>query len=271
MYVNGKKVDMDYEKPQFSAPEDENTGPSLEDLKKMSKVVNDLFERLKILFPAFRQSWPTEHEFATAKQVWTEAFCLSKMSSTANIELGLKRFMMMSTPFVPTPGEFIGMCRPRPEDVGAPPVDEAYLEVIRNSYPYEKNKVWTHPCIYHAWTECDTYHLANTQSEKSKADFAQTYLKAVQDKFDGKPMKTIPEAAIGHSASPEAALEEAIRSERRIRNLYRNILKRPRPKQPEGELCEVNAKVREIVDKEAAAEADKALFESGKHLEEIAL
>ncbi len=75
------------------------------------KIVNKLFLTFTSIFPAFKQAWPTEIEFENAKREWIKAFNQVGLKDIEEIKKGVDRFRIETTPFVPSPGQFIEMCR----------------------------------------------------------------------------------------------------------------------------------------------------------------
>jgi hypothetical protein len=106
-----------------------------------AEVVNDLFRRLRGIFPAWRQAWPSTQALAAAKEEWIKAFADEGICTCAQIELGLKKCRKLSKPFAPSVGEFIALCSPGPEDVGMPPPAGAWLEALKGTYSHEGVKI----------------------------------------------------------------------------------------------------------------------------------
>jgi Replication protein P len=78
-------------------------------------LVNELFKTLIRIFPAFKQAWPTTEEFEGAKREWMKAFKLAKVIDSVAIQRGVDKYRLASTPFVPSPGQFIAMCGVHPD------------------------------------------------------------------------------------------------------------------------------------------------------------
>lgn len=76
------------------------------------KIVNELFAVLQSIFPAFRHAWPTENDFERAKREWIKAFKLANLTDLNVIKIGTDKFRLTENPFVPSPGQFIAMCKP---------------------------------------------------------------------------------------------------------------------------------------------------------------
>lgn len=141
------------------------------------KIINQLFQDLVAINPAFKQAWPTEKEFTQTKRQWMLAFQEAGINSFEQIKLGVQKVRQRASPFVPTPGEFIKLCKATPEDVGAPPTREAYLEACCKSYPsYGDDKHWSHPAVEMARNKVDPYRLTNLPERETYKDFERAYL-----------------------------------------------------------------------------------------------
>lgn len=80
------------------------------------KVVNKLFKTFVTIFPAFRQAWATQDDFEAAKREWMKAFKLAKLVDIEKIKIGVNKYRLAATPFVPSPGQFIAMCGMSPNE-----------------------------------------------------------------------------------------------------------------------------------------------------------
>jgi hypothetical protein len=76
------------------------------------KLINDLFVVFQSIFPAFKQAWPTQSEFENSKREWIKAFKLVNLCDLETIKIGVNKFRLLENPFVPSPGQFIAMCKP---------------------------------------------------------------------------------------------------------------------------------------------------------------
>lgn len=75
------------------------------------KLINHLFRVLTAIFPAFKQAWPTESEFEMSKREWIKAFKQANLTHTEDMKRGVDKYRLLTTPFVPSPGQFIAMCK----------------------------------------------------------------------------------------------------------------------------------------------------------------
>lgn len=98
---------------------------------KSAEVINWLFTHLISNFPAFKHAWPTKVQYDEAKRLWLNAFFISKITRVEQIRYGLDRCVMMETPFVPSPGQFISWCKPNMRELGLPEYHEAFRVAVR--------------------------------------------------------------------------------------------------------------------------------------------
>ncbi len=99
------------------------------------KVVNELFAVFRSIFPAFRQAWPTDEDFERSKREWIKAFKLSNLNSLETIKLGVDKYRLLENPFVPSPGQFIAMCKEEKSEVPA-----FYIPLPKPEVSVEKQK-----------------------------------------------------------------------------------------------------------------------------------
>ena len=104
-------------------------------------VVNDLFRRLRGIFPAWRQAWPSTEALDAAKAEWIKEFADEGIRTLEQIEFGIQKCRKLKKPFAPSVGEFIAMCVPGPEDFGMPSVAGAWMEALMETYTHEGVKI----------------------------------------------------------------------------------------------------------------------------------
>ena len=95
------------------------------------EVVNDLFRRLRGIFPAWRQAWPSTEALDAAKAEWIKEFADAGIRTLEQIEFGIQTCRKLKKPFAPSVGEFIAMCAPGPEDFVMPALGDAWIEGLR--------------------------------------------------------------------------------------------------------------------------------------------
>lgn len=107
---------------------------------KDAEVVGRLLERLKLVFPAWKRSFPTELAERRAGQEWTRALIDADCTSPEQLSRGMAQARLKVIPFFPSPGMFIEWCKVTPESVGMPSLDQALHEIARHriSHPAVK-------------------------------------------------------------------------------------------------------------------------------------
>ncbi len=171
-------------------------------------VVNKLFNRLQIIFPAFKQAWPTQIEFDRAKREWTLAFMQVGINNVNQLKYGLEKARVSGQAFIPSIGQFIQWCTPTPEELGIPSLRDAFDEACRNSYRYETDKKWSHEAVHHAWTMCRSRDLSELPKSSSMPIFEHAYTLTVKSILKGEPLKPIP-LAVSHQVESRHSQETA--------------------------------------------------------------
>jgi hypothetical protein len=157
-----------------------------------TKIVNELFETLVAINPAFKQAWPSEREFKATKLQWMIAFEEADIRSFEELRKGVKAIRARANPFIPSPGEFIAMCKLSPEDIGAPGVATAYLEACRKSHPsFGPDKDWSHPAVGYARNRVGSHKLCNLPESHTISDFKLHYFDALKQFMLGRNINQI--------------------------------------------------------------------------------
>lgn len=154
------------------------------------KLVNKLFVSFQAIFPAFKQAWPTESEFDNAKREWMKAFKQANITEVESIKRGLDKFRLLSSPFVPSPGQFLDMCKPSPEDYALKSPEMAFREACEQSHPTAL-KIFSHPTIKHARDLTGSYFLISQSRSKSFPVFVKNYKESVKLFINGLNMNQI--------------------------------------------------------------------------------
>lgn len=97
-----------------------------------AEAVGRLLERLKLVFPAWKRSFPTELAERRAGQEWTRALIDANCTSPEQLSRGMKQARLQDIPFFPSPGMFIKWCELTPESLGMPTIDQALHEIARH-------------------------------------------------------------------------------------------------------------------------------------------
>lgn len=160
--------------------------------KEAIEIVNQLFEKLTRIKPAFKQAWPTDYQFNMVKREWVASFKDNNIHSLNQIKKAYEKLRDAPSAFIPSPGEFIELCKPEPQDINAPDLKSAYSEACLKSHPtYGPDKNWSHVAVRNAAREVGSHELRSEPASKTKPMFKKAYEKAIKDYSDNRNMDQI--------------------------------------------------------------------------------
>ena len=167
-----------------------------------AEVVNDLFRRLRGIFPAWRQAWPSTEALDAAKAEWIKEFADEGIRTLEQIEFGIQKCRKLKKPFAPSVGEFIAMCVPGPEDFGMPSAAGAWMEALMEAYSHEGVRI--------AANETGIFDLRTAKQEDKglRQRFDHNYAVVIRRAQEGQPLDGKILTGIGHD-SQKAAFELA--------------------------------------------------------------
>lgn len=157
-----------------------------------AQMINYIFERLSGVVKMFRYQAEFEISLDSIRREYTYALMRSGIKEKKDIDKAINRIADEGCNFIPTPAEFISMCKPTPQDIGAPSVDDAYAEACRNARPSETNKIWTHPAIRYAFNYVGSYNLTHESKTKTFIAFEKSYLEACDMASRGELKTPLP-------------------------------------------------------------------------------
>lgn len=184
-----------------------NTGNN-NSMEIIIKAINELFLEFQAIFPAFKQAWPTQEIFDHAKKAWVKSFKEAGLQDLSVLQHGLKALRASKSPFVPTPGQFIEMCKPSPESFGLPSVMDAYKEACRNSHPFADKK-WTHVAVFEAAFQTGSHELKTMTMKDSYPIFARNYEIMMRRVINGEKLEKKIDKAIPEKINPPSTKEVA--------------------------------------------------------------
>lgn len=116
------------------------------------QLVDSLFRQLKQIFPAATQTnLRTEAEEKTAKRQWIAAFAENGIRTREQLSAGIRLARASSSPFWPSPGQFIEWCKQGDYRAAGLPSDQELYDMFRlfcrdrglydcaENYPWESN------------------------------------------------------------------------------------------------------------------------------------
>ncbi|MCU7216615.1 replication protein P [Pseudomonas sp. VE 196-7] len=178
------------------------------------EVVNDLFQRLRGIFPAWRQAWPSTEALDAAKAEWLKEFADVGIRTLEQIEFGIQKCRKLKKPFAPSVGEFIAMCVPSPEDFGMPAPADAWLEALMGTYSHEAVKLASEA------TGLFDLRAAKQEDKGLRARFDRNYEVILRRAQASQPLDGKIATGIGHDGQKsELELAEEFASQRQARLL----------------------------------------------------
>ncbi|SDS34254.1 replication protein P [Pseudomonas sp. bs2935] len=163
-----------------------------------AEVVNDLFRRLRGIFPAWRQAWPSTEALDAAKAEWIKEFADEGIRTLEQIEFGIQKCRKLKKPFAPSVGEFIAMCVPGPEDFGMPSAAGAWMEALMEAYSHEGVKVAA------IATGLFDLRAAKQEDKGLRQRFDHNYAVVIRRAQEGQPLDGKILAGIGHDSQKTA-------------------------------------------------------------------
>ena len=163
-----------------------------------AEVVNDLFRRLRGIFPAWRQAWPSTEALDAAKAEWIKEFADEGIRTLEQIEFGIQKCRKLKKPFAPSVGEFIAMCVPGPEDFGMPSGAGAWMEALIETYSHEGVKI--------AAIATGLFDLRSAKQEDKglRQRFDHNYAVVIRRAQEGQPLNGKILTGIGHDSQKTA-------------------------------------------------------------------
>ena len=159
-----------------------------------AEVVNDLFRRLRGIFPAWRQAWPSTEALDAAKAEWIKEFADEGIRTLEQIEFGIQKCRKLKKPFAPSVGEFIAMCVPGPEDFGMPSAAGAWMEALMEAYSHEGVRI--------AAIATGLFDLRSAKQEDKglRQRFDHNYAVVIRRAQEGQPLDGKILTSIGHDS-----------------------------------------------------------------------
>lgn len=78
--------------------------------EQISNAVNRVFQRLKVIFPAWKTAFADENDYAEAKRYWLETL-IAEGITVYQLKNGIEQARLSNNPFFPSLGQFIEWCK----------------------------------------------------------------------------------------------------------------------------------------------------------------
>ncbi|HDX1086945.1 replication protein P [Pasteurella multocida] len=172
---------------------------------EMNKTIDFLFTRLKTIFPAWKSAFSSDREYQEAKKYWLETLINERITSVAQIRVGVERARKSESPFFPSVGQFVAWCNDGALEAQGMPSLEELLERIKaysrfhgfdNQHEFQfKNNVEQY-LIFDLY--CRNKEFGWSAEELRK--HAKSFLKATADKL--ARCEELPELALAIPEKP---------------------------------------------------------------------
>jgi hypothetical protein len=149
------------------------------------KLVNQLFEALMAIKPAWRQMIPDDKELAIQKAHFVKGFIENGICTPEQVAHGVKQARRDPSDFFPSVGRFISWCQPDPEELGLPDLEAAYQEAANHSSKPSRHR-WSHPAVYHAGKIAGWHELRSEQRNKTYPLFKSSYMGIIERVLKGE-------------------------------------------------------------------------------------
>lgn len=178
-------------------------------------IMDDVFKELKGSCSAYSITMRTPEDEAMVKKVWTKAFIEAGLVDLDAVKRGLRRVRHDPSDYIPSVGKFIGWCKPDPKELGLPPVDVAYAEVIRRLPP-------SHPIVVKI-AKATSFERGTLTETEYKRVFARHYEILVERIMKGETFDYEVPKGVGSEAthSPEYYTTKGRQGVATLRRLFR--------------------------------------------------
>lgn len=175
------------------------------------KLVNQLFEALMAIKPAWRQMIPDDKELAVQKAYFVKGFIENGICTPEQVALGVRKARKDPSDFFPSVGKFISWCQLDPQELGLPDLEMAYHEASMNARISHRHE-WSHPAVFKAGELCGWYELKTRTRKESYPLFKSAYKSICERAVKGEQFqlpKPDPTKLEHHTGGKKVMTEES--------------------------------------------------------------
>ena len=172
-------------------------------------LINQLFDDLASVKPAWKQAIPSGEQAKAAKRQWLTAFKENNINTLELVKCGMEGARSDSSDFLPSPGKFIKWCRER----SFIPLEKAWDDFIDQVKAPKHRRNWSlvNPALFWVYQEIGSYDCHQKEEKDLKPIFKRAYERALQKHLQGFSFKG-PEALIPEELSRGYATPEKVNS-----------------------------------------------------------
>ena len=149
-------------------------------------LVNNLFILFKTHISAFHAYASNPDDLAEIKKEWVLCFHNAKIGKQDVIRGANKIRNTGGMKYMMSPADFIDLCNPEPEDIGAPNLKSAFMEACEHSNPATWSSTWSHPAVKEAYVRTGHSQFLNGKQDKTLNIFTSHYRNACNDYAAGR-------------------------------------------------------------------------------------
>lgn len=141
-------------------------------------IVNKLFGFFYGICRGFEKQYRDPKRLNLEKTQWVRAFMDVGFNTLEKIQLGIKKCRIESPINTPTIGQFIKWCTPEPQDVGLPPIEQAYeiaIHINRQFSDYKPTCQKTYSVIRHVIDQIGPMQFRSMKAENAFKTFERYY------------------------------------------------------------------------------------------------
>lgn len=159
------------------------------------KVVDRLFDRLKEIFPKWREIWQTDGEVKAAKRQWTKSLVKHGVADVQMIQMGIESARESGWVRPPSPGQFVKWCiESAKEKAGIPSKENAVSQImaIARKSDHARKRAQLCPAMYQVSRFIDWYDFRRLNAEDASKAISRAYDQMVEHWRSGRPFAEQP-------------------------------------------------------------------------------
>lgn len=153
-------------------------------------AVNFLFRIFEVNINGFNVFISNNKKLDETKQEWVTCFQNAKLEMH-QVTRGANKVRTTNMKYMISPSEFIELCQPTAEDIGAPTLERAFKEACEHSNPATWSSTWSHVAVKEAYKRTGNSQFLNGKQDITLKKFTQHYSNACNDYAAGRIMEQI--------------------------------------------------------------------------------
>ena len=161
------------------------------------KVVKKLFTVFFAICNGFEKQYADKNRLKLQQVQWIIAFMEEGITEWRQIESAVSHCRRLpGLVYTPQLGDFLSYINKNKQE-SITSFEIAYMECCEKSHPSADKETWSHPVVFHSWSEMKSFNFINKPEKESKRMYEAFYNQAKNQFLDGKPLKQIQKAIQG--------------------------------------------------------------------------